>query len=61
MTDLCSQLCAVVGEVDCDPKWKAEPVLKSGHTVKGNLLTNDVDVGCISCLHNTNSPVKGQQ
>ena len=50
MTDLCSKLCTVVGEIDCDPKRKAIPVLKPGHTIKGNLLTDDVDVRSISSL-----------
>ena len=50
MADLCSQLCTVVGEIDCDPKGKAVPVLKPGHAVKGNLLTDDVDIRCISGL-----------
>ena len=50
MTDLCSKLCTVVGEIDCDPKRKAKSVLKPGHTIKGNLLTDDVDVRSISSL-----------
>lgn len=50
MTDLRSQLCAVVREVDCDPEGKAKLVLEPGHAIEGHLLTDDVDVRCIGCL-----------
>ena len=47
---LSGQLSAVVCEVDCDPQGQAVPVLKSRHTIEGYLLTDDIDVRCVSCL-----------